>query len=112
MQVGRTALSLYLQGELAALESQRLGENVFELELVFGNVIREIRVAFSGCQTLICLEKRLLSHRPRAYPTPTAIDDVPGSHCTFGEHGWTNDKVNVITAINNMTRVLMDPHKT
>jgi hypothetical protein len=47
-----------------------------------------------------------------AYPSVIAIDDVPGEHCTFGEHGWTNDKVNVITAINNMTKVLMDPHKT
>lgn len=66
----------------------------------------------------------LLLHDPRAtlnslpysttcaYPSLTAIDDVPGEHCTFGEHGWTNDKVNVITAINNMTKVLMDPHKT
>ena len=30
----------------------------------------------------------------------------------FGEHGWTNDKVNVITAIGNTTKILMDPHKT
>ncbi|KAJ9091752.1 hypothetical protein QFC19_008962 [Naganishia cerealis] len=47
---------------------------------------------------------------PMHYINP--VDDVPGEHCTFGEHGWINDKVNVITAIGNTTKILMDPHKT
>ncbi len=37
-----------------------------------------------------------------------ALDDYPAEKCTFGETGWTNDKVNVITAIMNQTGLVMD----
>lgn len=37
-----------------------------------------------------------------------AIRDHPGDHCEFGEHGWLNEDINVLTAISNMTQLVMD----
>lgn len=37
-----------------------------------------------------------------------AKNDHPQDHCEFGEHGWQNEDVNVITAIQNFTRLIMD----
>ncbi|WVR06980.1 hypothetical protein IAU60_004017 [Kwoniella sp. DSM 27419] len=37
-----------------------------------------------------------------------AKQDHPGDHCEFGEHGWMNEDVNVVTAIQNFTRAVMD----
>ncbi|KAL7421838.1 hypothetical protein Q5752_003609 [Cryptotrichosporon argae] len=34
--------------------------------------------------------------------------DHPGDHCEFGEHGWINEDVNVLTAIMNKTQAVMD----
>ncbi|WVW83859.1 hypothetical protein I302_105881 [Kwoniella bestiolae CBS 10118] len=36
------------------------------------------------------------------------IDDFPPEKCAFGEHGWANEDVNVVTAIQNFTRTIMD----
>lgn len=36
------------------------------------------------------------------------INDHPADHCEFGEHGWVNEDVNVLTAIMNMTAQVMD----
>ncbi|WWC89367.1 uncharacterized protein L201_004290 [Kwoniella dendrophila CBS 6074] len=35
-------------------------------------------------------------------------NDHPPEHCEYGEHGWVNEDVNVITAIQNFTRTVMD----
>lgn len=37
-----------------------------------------------------------------------AKNDHPADHCEFGQHGWQNEDVNVITAIQNFTRLVMD----
>ncbi|RSH87451.1 hypothetical protein EHS25_003361 [Saitozyma podzolica] len=37
-----------------------------------------------------------------------ANDDHPPEKCSFGEHGWTDEDVNVLTAIMNMTQQVMD----
>ncbi|KAK8864324.1 hypothetical protein IAR55_001571 [Kwoniella newhampshirensis] len=37
-----------------------------------------------------------------------AKEDHPGDHCEFGEHGWVNEDVNVVTAIQNFTRAVME----
>ncbi|WVF71544.1 hypothetical protein IAT40_006352 [Kwoniella sp. CBS 6097] len=37
-----------------------------------------------------------------------AIEDHPPDHCSFGEAGWVNEDVNVITAIQNLTRAIID----
>ncbi|WRT66311.1 uncharacterized protein IL334_003266 [Kwoniella shivajii] len=37
-----------------------------------------------------------------------ANGDHPQNHCEFGEHGWANEDVNVITAIQNFTRSVME----
>lgn len=34
--------------------------------------------------------------------------DHPQDHCEFGEHGWMNEDVNVLTAIMNYTEAVMD----
>ncbi len=34
--------------------------------------------------------------------------DHPQDHCEFGEHGWMNEDVNVLTAIMNYTKAVMD----
>ncbi|ODN82133.1 hypothetical protein L202_02437 [Cryptococcus amylolentus CBS 6039] len=34
--------------------------------------------------------------------------DHPQDHCEFGEHGWVNEDVNVVTAIQNFTRAITD----
>ncbi|WWC61822.1 uncharacterized protein I303_104407 [Kwoniella dejecticola CBS 10117] len=36
------------------------------------------------------------------------VDDHPPDTCEFGEHGWVNEDVNVVTAIQNFTRTVMD----
>ncbi|EJT51979.1 hypothetical protein A1Q1_06785 [Trichosporon asahii var. asahii CBS 2479] len=41
---------------------------------------------------------------PMHYVNPK--EDNPGTHCTFGEHGWINEDVNVLTAIVNKTEAL------
>jgi hypothetical protein len=33
--------------------------------------------------------------------------DHPADHCEFGEHGWVNEDVNVLTAIMNQTARIM-----
>ena len=38
----------------------------------------------------------------------TALGDHPAEKCTYGETGWSNDQVNVITSIVNQTGLLMD----
>lgn len=35
-------------------------------------------------------------------------DDHPADTCLFGEHGWVDEDVNVLTAIMNMTAQVMD----
>lgn len=37
-----------------------------------------------------------------------AMEDHPQNHCKFGEHGWINEDVNVLTAITNKTQMLID----
>lgn len=37
-----------------------------------------------------------------------ANEDHPPEKCSFGEHGWTDEDVNVLTAIMNMTQQVMD----
>ncbi|ORY34053.1 S1/P1 nuclease-domain-containing protein [Naematelia encephala] len=37
-----------------------------------------------------------------------AKSDHPADHCEFGEHGWMDEDVNVLTAIANMTQLVMD----
>jgi hypothetical protein len=44
---------------------------------------------------------------PRAHSI-VANDDHPPEKCSFGEHGWTDEDVNVLTAIMNMTQQVMD----
>jgi len=39
--------------------------------------------------------------------TPAKLDH-PSDHCEFGEHGWVNEDVNVLTAIMNQTARLMN----
>lgn len=36
------------------------------------------------------------------------IDDWPAERCIFGKNGWTNERVNVLTAIMNMTSQVRD----
>jgi hypothetical protein len=46
-----------------------------------------------------------------SYPKLTpfvANEDHPPENCSFGEHGWTDEDVNVLTAIMNMTQQVMD----
>jgi hypothetical protein len=40
--------------------------------------------------------------------TPSAKVDHPPDHCTYGENGWINEDVNVLTAIMNKTQGLED----
>jgi hypothetical protein len=44
----------------------------------------------------------------RSRLTPAAKQDHPQDHCEFGEHGWIDEDVNVLTAIMNMTQQVMD----
>jgi hypothetical protein len=38
----------------------------------------------------------------------TGKDDHPADTCFFGEHGWVDEDVNVLTAIMNMTAQVVD----
>ena len=40
--------------------------------------------------------------------TMVAHLDHPQNHCEFGEHGWQNEDVNILTAVANYTRAVMD----
>ncbi|EIW70722.1 hypothetical protein TREMEDRAFT_28516 [Tremella mesenterica DSM 1558] len=35
-------------------------------------------------------------------------DDHPSDTCYFGQHGWMNEDINVLTAVANMTQLIMD----
>jgi hypothetical protein len=35
-----------------------------------------------------------------------AKEDYPSEKCSFGEHGWVDEDINVLTAIMNMTDLI------
>lgn len=37
-----------------------------------------------------------------------AKEDHPADHCVFGERGWVDEDINVLTAIMNMTHQVME----
>ncbi|WVQ80652.1 hypothetical protein IAT38_002757 [Cryptococcus sp. DSM 104549] len=52
------------------------------------------------------IRNRYRGTAPMHYVNPKL--DHPQDHCEFGEHGWINEDVNVITAIQNFTRTVME----
>lgn len=51
------------------------------------------------------------SMTPRTSTTVLTLEaklDHPSDHCTYGENGWYNEDVNVLTAIMNKTQGLQD----
>lgn len=38
----------------------------------------------------------------------SAKEDYPAERCTFGEYGWINEDVNVLTGIMNKTQAVAD----
>jgi hypothetical protein len=43
---------------------------------------------------------------PRIPADGVAKEDYPAEKCSFGEHGWVDEDINVLTAIMNMTDLI------